>query len=66
MYSDVTEDEAKNFLAKSNDGVHQAHEKPPEVDVDEMEQLLEEVVNASQKSTMNINLVCCEKNSLEN
>lgn len=42
--SDVTEDEAKNFLAKANDGVHQAPEKPPEVDVDEMEQLLGEVV----------------------
>jgi len=42
--SDVTEEEAKEFLAKANAGGHEAPEKPPAVDVDEMELLLGEVV----------------------
>lgn len=42
--SDVTEEEAKGFLAKADGGRNEASEKPPEVDVDEMEQLLGEVV----------------------
>jgi len=42
--SDVTEEEAKEFLAKANAGGYEAPEKPPAVDVDEMELLLGEVV----------------------
>lgn len=42
--SDVTEEEAKGFLAKDDGGRNEASEKPPEADVDEMELLLGEVV----------------------
>ena len=44
IYSDVTEEEAKEFLTKANVVGLQEHEKPGELVVDEMELLLRKVV----------------------